>query len=474
MTEWFAFLHYGIALLVSMRVLLRPRLEPTVRLSWILVIELVPFVGVVAYVLFGEIRLRGTDVQRMADVRSKLSGLWQSSPEEVKTDLGHASPMVAAARATGGFDAVTGNDIRLLSEDDDAMDAMVAAIDGARDDVHILFYIWLDDVSGRKIADAAARAASRGVKVRLIVDAIGSRQFVRSATWGRMRQAGVEAIVALPLGLPLIGALFQRLDLRNHRKILVVDNKIGFTGSRNCADMAFAVKPRFAPWIDILLQVEGPVVRQMQAIFLQDWMSYTGENLGHLLKTVPAAVTPGAIAQVVATGPDLRQGTLSDCMATMIHSARDSIFITTPYYVPDTSLDSAIRSAARRGVKVTMVLPERNDSMVVGATSEGFYYGLLRAGVRLHLFQGGLLHTKAISVDGCIAMVGSANMDRRSFEINYEMNLLVVDEQTVQALDQRQASYITRARRLELPEVADWSVWRRLRNNLLALASPLL
>ena len=473
-TEMLVYLHYALALMVSIRVLLRPRLEPAVRLSWILVIEVVPLVGIIAYVLFGEIRMRGAEVQRISDVRDRLSGLWQPSPYTVHEPFGYATPIIAAARATGGFYAVVGNDITMLPEGDDAMDEMVAAIDAAHDHVHILFYIWLDDQSGAKVAQATIRAAKRGVRVRAIIDAIGSRGFSRSQLWADMGAAGVEQVVALPLGLPIIGALFQRMDLRNHRKILVVDNELGFTGSRNCADMAFATKPRFAPWIDILLRIRGPVVRQMQAVFLQDWMSYTGEDLGSMLHSHCPAMSNGAIAQVIATGPDRREGTLSDCMVTMIHAARSCITITTPYYVPDTALDSASRSAARRGVTVTMILPEHNDSLIVEATSEGFYHGLLRAGVVVYLFQGGLLHTKAISVDDRVVMLGSANMDRRSFEINYEMNMLVIDHKLIADLDERQQSYINRSRRLNQAEVADWSVWRRLRNNLLALASPLL
>lgn len=472
-------LHYAAALLVSVRVLLRPRLEPAVRLSWILVIELVPLVGIIAYVLFGEIRMRGAEVQRMADVRDRLSGLWQQSPHTVAAgDLGHGAPVAGSALATGGFGPVGGNRVALLAEGDGALDAMAAEIDGARDHVHILFYIWLDDASGRKVAEAAIRAAGRGVRVRAIIDAIGSRAFSRSQIWADMAAAGVECVVALPLGLPVIGALFQRMDLRNHRKILVVDNATGFTGSRNCSDMAFAVKPRFAPWVDILLRVEGPVVRQMQAVFLQDWMSYTGEDLGEMLEAAPttaaAFIAPGAIAQIVATGPDLRQGSLADCMATMITLARERVIITTPYYVPDAALDAAIRATARRGVRVVLILPERNDSLVVGATSQGFYYGLLAAGVEIHLFRPGLLHAKSIVVDGDLAMVGSANLDRRSFEINYEMNMLLFDRDLACELERRQQSYIDRARRITRAEVARWSLLRRLRNNLLALASPLL
>jgi cardiolipin synthase len=468
------FLHYAVALAVSVRVLLRPRLEPTVRLSWILVIELVPLAGIIAYVLFGEIRMRGAEVETMASVRARLSGLWVSSPETVRRPPELAAPVIAANRATTGFSAVAGNRATLLAEDDGAIADLVEAIDGACEHLHMLFYIWLDDAAGRSVAEAAIRAAGRGVRVRAVIDAFGSRAFGRSATWAAMRRAGCECVEALPFGLPVIGGLFQRMDLRNHRKIVVIDNLLGFTGSRNCSDKAFAVKPRFAPWIDLFLRIEGPVVRQMQAVFLQDWMSYTGEDLGEMLHMVAPVMAPGDIGQVVATGPDDRKGSLSDCMATMIYAARHRLVITTPYYVPDSPLDSAIRTAARRGVNVTMVVPARNDSLVVQATSEGFYYGLVSAGVKLMRFRDGLVHAKIITADGEMAMIGSANMDCRSFHLNYEMNMLLVGAEVTGVLDERQQSYIARATPITLDEIRGWSVWRRLRNNLLALAAPIL
>ena len=473
-TQILVILHYAVALAVVVRVLLRPRLEPTVRLSWILVIELVPLVGVLAYVLFGEIRARGADIENLASVRGRLSGLGQPSPELVRDPPDFAAPVIAANRATGGFGAVSGNRATLLAEDDSAMDDLVAAIDAAADHVHLLFYIWLDDASGRKVAQAAIRAARRGVRVRAIIDAFGSRAFGRSQSWREMREAGADCVEALPLGLPILGWLSRRMDLRNHRKIVVIDHVLGFSGSRNCSDMAFSLKPRFAPWIDVLLRIEGPVVRQMQAVFLQDWMSYAGEDLGEMLRMAPPVLTPGETAQVVATGPDDGLGSLSDCMTTLVHAARHRLVITTPYYVPDSALDAAIRTAARRGVEVTMILPARNDSLIVQATSEGFYYGLVSAGVRLMLFQGGLLHSKIITADGRMAMLGSANMDRRSFELNYEMNMLFLGGPLTDELDRRQESYVARAEPVLLDEIRAWSVWRRLRNNLLALAAPIL
>lgn len=467
--------HYLAATVIVIRVLLRPRMDPPVRLAWVMVIEAIPLVGIGAYILFGEVRQRQADVQKMRDVRDRLTGLWQPAPQKVTTPPDFAAPVLAALEATGGMRPVAGNHAVLLPEGDEAIDDLVAAIDGAREHVHLLFYIWLPDVSGGKVAEAVIRAAGRGVKVRVIVDALGSRGFVRSEFWGRMKAAGAECVTAFPFGyFPLLAMVFQRLDLRNHRKVAVIDNALAFTGSRNCADMAFAVKARFAPWVDIFLRIEGPVVRQMQAVFLQDWMSYTGEDLGDMLVMQPAAEKPGQIAQVVATGPDLRDGSISDCLNTMIHAARETLTITTPYYVPDTALDTAIQSAARRGVEVTLILPEHNDSLVVGATSQGFYYGLARAGVKIMLFRDGLLHSKILTVDGRMAMLGSANLDRRSFELNYENNVLFVCEDLTAAVDARQHSYIARARPLTLEEIRDWSALRRVRNNLLALATPLL
>ena len=470
----FFLMHSALSLAIIVRVLLRPRMEPSVRLVWIMVVEAVPLVGVIAYLLFGEIRMNHAEVQRMADVRDRLTGMWTDSPAQLRDPPDHAQPVIAANESVGGMAALTGNRMTLLSEGDEAIDQIVSAIDRATDHVHLLFYIWLPDISGTKVAEAIIRAEGRGVQCRIIVDALGSRGLVRSPLWGRMEQAGAECVTAFPWGLPFISVLFQRLDLRNHRKIIVIDNDLAFTGSRNCADAAFAIKARFAPWVDLLVRIEGPVVRQLQSVFLGDWMSYTGRDLGEMLQVVPPVDDQGQDVQIVATGPDRRAGSISDCLSAMLHAARERVVITTPYYVPDSALDAAVRAAARRGVEVVMILPARNDSLIVGATSQGFYYGLLAAGVKLHLFEGGLLHSKIMTVDGRIAMVGSANLDRRSFELNYEVNMTVYDRAFVGEVDARQRSYVERSRQITLDEVRDWSVFRRLRNNLLALASPLL
>lgn len=474
-TTIFLALNYVVAWTVVLRVLTRQRMEPSVRIAWIMVVEAVPFVGILAYLLFGEVRIAHAERQRAQDIRARLSGMWVPSPSAVTAPPEWIAGITATVQAVGGMVPVAGNRLRLLAETDDGFDAMIDAIDAARDHVHVLFYIWIDDTSGRRVAAALCAAARRGVACRVIVDAIGSRRFTRSVAWRQMQADGVGLVVAMPTGFSPLRALSRRLDLRNHRKIVLIDNEIGFTGSRNAADMAFSLKPRYAPWVDIWLSVEGPVVRQMQGVFLADWMSYTGRDLGEqMLDAVPAVDDPGLVAQVLATGPDRRAGNVSDCILAMLAVARKQVVITTPYYVPTVALDTAIQACARRGVAVTLILPARNDSLLVRGASEGFYFGLLRAGVQILLFEQGLLHAKLVTVDGRVAMLGSGNLDRRSFELNYEMNLVVAGESFTGELDQRQQSYAARSRVLALAEVESWSFWRRIRNNLLALAAPLL
>ncbi len=467
--------HYVLAAFIVVRVLTRNRIEPSVRLAWIMVVEALPFVGIVAYLLFGEVRIAQADRQRAADIRSHLSGVMTPSPHRIETPPDWMAGIAATAESVGGMPPVDGNRLRLLPEGDDAFDEMIRAIETARTHVHVLFYIWLNDVSGGRIGKALCKAAQRGVDCRVMVDDLGSRRFWRSSLWTEMEDAGVVLVRAMPTGYFPLRMLSRRLDLRNHRKIVLIDNRLGFTGSRNAADMAFAVKPRYAPWIDVWFAVEGPVLRQMQTVFLADWMSYTGVDLGgEMLAAVPPAEGGNMVAQVVSTGPDLRAGSVSDCIIALLAAARKQVIITTPYYVPDPATDAAIQACARRGIAVTMILPARNDSLFVGATSQGFYLGLLRAGVRLMAFKPGLLHAKLITVDGRIAMLGSGNLDRRSFELNYEMNMIVADGAAIAAIDARQQSYLDRAREITLDEVAAWPSWRRIRNNTLALATPLL
>jgi cardiolipin synthase len=289
-----------------------------------------------------------------------------------------------------------------------------------------------------------------------------------------MREAGVQLAVALPIGNPLLRPLHGRIDLRNHRKLVIIDDRVTYCGSQNCADPEFRIKPKFAPWVDALMRFEGPIARQNQHVFAGDWMTYVDEDIRDLLEAPVDNAGDGFAAQVIATGPTVRSAAMPETFGALLYAARRELVITTPYYVPNEMLQSALCAAAHRGVRTTIVFPARNDSWQVAGASRSYYRGLLAAGVEIFEFQGGLLHTKSITLDGEVTLIGSANMDRRSFDLNYENNILLYDASLTAAMRARQQGYIASSRTVTIADVEAWPVGRRLWNNAVGMLSPLL
>lgn len=467
---------YVLQFVIIFRVLIRSGILPTVRLGWVMVIGIVPLLGILLYLFFGEIRLARTKAQRIQVVCKRFADLMTHRSAETAAPDAMVRPAFATGQATGGMPPVPGNHATLLPEGEAQLDDLLNEIAAATQSVHIVFYIWLPDTAGTRLADAVIEAARRGVAVRILVDDLGSRPLIRSPHWSRMRAAGVHLARAFPVGNPAVSVLFQRLDLRNHRKIAVVDNRVTWCGSRNAADPAFAPKARFGPWVDLLMRIEGPLVRQMQAVFLQDWLLYADDDdhLAALVTSPQPAIAGGFTGQVIATGPDQSVTGLSDTMCAMLYGALERVMVTTPYYIPDQQTQAAICAAALRGVEVTMILPARNDNWIVGAASESHYDELLACGVRLHAFKPGLLHSKILTVDSRLALIGSTNMDRRSFNLNYENSMLIDSVPITTALDALQQGYIDRSHAITEHQVRRWPIWRRIRNNSIALAEPLL
>jgi cardiolipin synthase len=377
-------------------------------------------------------------------------------------------------KSISGFEPVGGNSAELLEDSNAVIDAMVADIDSAEDHVHLLFYIWLPDGNGCRVVEALKRAAARGVTCRAMADDLGSRNMIRSEHWGAMRDAGVHVAAALPIGNPLLRPLKGRIDLRNHRKIVVIDGRITYCGSQNCADPEFRIKPKYAPWVDAMMRFDGPIAAQNQRLFASDWMTYVDEDLDALLRQPISAPRPGIAAQVIGTGPTVRYSAMPEVFESLMYAARREMVVTTPYYVPDESMQNALCSAAYRGVDTTIVFPARNDSWIVAAASRSEYADLLAAGVKIYEYVGGLLHTKSLTIDGEVTLIGSANMDRRSFELNYENNILFFDPGLTVVVRQRQQDYIARSNPIDPQAVANWPMRRRLWNNTIAMLGPLL
>ncbi len=471
-------LHILVQLALLVRVLLRPHRDPSSRIAWVVVIVAMPIAGIAAYILLGEVNVGRRRVRRMQAVMDEMPRMSDAPGADAK-DLDPEVPqrhvhLFRVGRSISRFDAVGGNSGRLMPDSDGTIDAMVEDIDGAQEHVHLLFYIWLPDNNGRRVAEALKRAAARGVVCRAMADDLGSRLMISSPHWQAMADAGVKLARALPIGNPLLRVISGRIDLRNHRKIVVIDDRVTYCGSQNCADPAFLVKVKYAPWVDAVIRFEGPIARQNQHLFAADWMAHTGEDLKALLRRPIMVSQRGFPAQVIGTGPTVRYSAMPEMFESLVYSARRELVVTTPYYVPDDPLQAALCAAAQRGVSTTLVFPARNDSWVVAAASRSYYADLLAAGVRIFEYPGGLLHTKSLTLDGEVTLIGSANMDRRSFDLNYENNILFCDSGLTADMRRRQDGYIAESLPVGAEMVEGWTWRRRLWNNAVAMLGPVL
>lgn len=470
-------LHLAAQVFFVCRALLRPHREPASRLAWVVVIIVAPVFGMLAYVLFGETNIGNRRIARFKRALARLPSFDQIGRHEGEGEAEvpeHYAPLFKVGESISSFPVVGGNRGELLGTSDEVVSRMIADIDAARDHVHICFYIWLADGNGLRMVEALKRAAQRGVTCRAIADDLGSRAMIRSEHWKAMQEAGVRLAAALPIGFPLSRPLKGRIDMRNHRKIVVIDNRITYCGSNNCADAAFAIKPKFAPWVDAMMRFEGPIVLQNQHVFATDWMGHVKENLSGLFADPVELVGEGFPAQVIATGATVRYSAMPEMFEQLFYTARRELVITTPYYVPDEPIQAALCASARRGVDTRIVFPARNDSWIVAAASHSYYPQLLDAGVKIYEYVGGLLHTKSVTVDGEVTLIGSANIDRRSFELNFENNILFFDKALTADMRRRQAAYIGASNPVDGADVMKWSRRRHIWNNTIAMLGPVL
>ncbi|WP_199711775.1 cardiolipin synthase [Alginatibacterium sediminis] len=467
-----------ITIVVLLRVLLRPHRDPSSRVAWIVVILAIPVVGIIVYVLLGETNIGRKRSERLQKVMAGIPDVknipgWDADENKPTLSARH-KPLFKVGESISGYQAVSGNQAHLMDDSNAAIDSMVIDIDNAEDHVHLLFYIWMPDNNGSKVAKALIRAVNRGVTCRAMVDDIGSQLLIKSPLWKELQTAGVKLCRVLKVGNPILRILNGRIDLRNHRKILVIDNQLTYCGSQNCADPEFLTKAKYAPWVDVVVRLTGPIVRENQHLFATDWMTYNNEDISDILLQPLAKIEAGFAAQVIASGPTARYSAVPDTFQTVIYSARNELFITTPYYVPVESLQAAICAAGNRGVKTSIIFPALNDDFAVGATCRSYYEELLASGVNIYEYQPGILHAKTMTVDGEITLIGSANMDRRSFDLNYENNMLICDDDLTKQMRERQQEFLASCRQITSQEVAAWSWRRRLWNNTLAIVGPVL
>jgi cardiolipin synthase len=468
-------LEWAIRLVMAV-VIIRRRLSSAAALAWLTLVFFLPVVGLVLYLLLGGQWLG----KRRARNYSKLTAS-QRFIERAATLREHrtrpavedeAIPMILQAEKIGGNPIVGGNDLELLPDSAGMIDRLIGDIDAAMHHVHLLYYIYHGDATGRRVGEALMRAAGRGVACRLLVDAVGARPLLNDdGLCSQMRDAGVRVQAALPVA-PW-RRKFARIDLRNHRKVAVIDGKIAYTGSQNIVDANYGHK-RAGEWIDLSARVVGPVVRQFQTLFLSDWEFETGQHLSGADLLPPLDPVGELVAQCVPTGPSHESETFRRVLLAALNCGRRRIIITSPYLVPDEPTMVALTMAVDRGAQVQLIVPRRCDHPLVAAAGRAYMQDLLEAGVEIHLHGPGLLHAKTITVDDSFALLGSANLDIRSFHLNFEVNLLLYGSSVTSRLRFAQQSYLNASVPVSLEQWKRRPLLQRLAEDAAALFAPLL
>lgn len=470
-------LHWGLVITLALRILSKRR-PPGVSIAWLLVLAVVPFLGAAVYLLFGEAWLGASRIRRSLSAERPVRRLMERVERRAGAEI-HELPecvesVALVGMATDAMPVVGGNAVEILDGADEAFPAIIRDIDEAQRSIELLFYIWEPRGRVLEVERAIERAAARGIHCRVLVDATGGASFFGSGSPRRLREAGVEVERALPV--KWLRAHLSRIDLRNHRKLVIIDEQIGYTGSLNMADPKhFKVRAGVGEWVDVMARVRGPGVATLSAVFESDWMIETA-------RTCPEAIARESIAQqvgnvemqVVPSGPRSHQETIHRMLIQGVHEARRELVFTTPYFTPDEAMMAALVTAAQRRVGVTLIVPERVDSRLVALASSAYYQDLLDAGARIMLYQGGLLHAKTVTIDGTIAMLGTVNMDRRSFGINYELSVFLYDAAACARLREVQQHYLHESVEITSTDWARRSRVRRLAENGVQLLSPLL
>ncbi|MCA9294626.1 MAG: cardiolipin synthase [Phycisphaerales bacterium] len=483
MTWWplaSAILHILVQTVLVLRLLMRRQPLANTH-AWLLLVLFLPIAGVILYLLIGENRLGVHRLKRANASRAALehagASLWALAEQHWTPEEDRFRHLAHLGANLCHTPAIVGNDLELLHDAETTLARLIADIDAAQSTCHVLTFIFQPNGEPLKVVDALIRAAQRGVTCRLALDGAGSRSFLRSHHPRRLRHAGVHVVELLPVRLARLP--FARIDLRNHRKICVIDHHIAYCGSQNITDSTFKPPGSHAgPWIDATVRMVGPAARALDLVFAADWNADAPDQITEPFANAPPPqvehATEPATVQLLPSGPGQQPRAIQSAIVTTIYAAREELIMTTPYFAPDQTVLAALIAAADRGVDVTLVVPAKGDKRLVAAAGRAAYADLLDAGVRIMLYKPGLLHAKTITVDRDVALIGSANLDRRSFWINFEVTTAIYDTDFASQLRRLQRTYIHHADPVDAKTWSARTAWTRLKENIAQLMSPLL
>ena len=454
-------------------VLFRKKRQPVSTVAWVLVIVLIPYLGGLLYLVFGinRVQRRAASKRRAAEViAGQLSelGQYHVMVDEIEDDrsrqLARLACKLSLTRPTFG------NTIEIISKTTRTLAEITAAVDAAENSIHLEYYIWQPDETGTSLRDLLIRKAQQGLKIRFLYDNVGSSRLTRHFLQP-MRDAGIVVAAFLP------GRTFRErwsINLRSHRKIVIVDGTIGFTGGMNIGDEYLGKNPQFGYWRDTHLMLRGPTVLQLQQVFVEDWYFATGEKLSRADYFPDSRDRGTQTAQVIAGGPDSDLETMHALMFAAINEAESRITLATSYFVPTHPLVAALESAAQRGVRVRLLLSGKSAHYATILAARSYYDTLLANGVEIYEYSGGLLHSKTITIDGRWSFVGTPNFDARSLLLNFEVGVILYEKQAAEQLEEQFEQDLLSAKRVSI-QGWDQRPWLTvLAENACRLFSPIL
>jgi len=467
--NWFDIISWAIR--IGALVIVPFRRSAAEARTWLLIFFILPIPALFVYLAIGRpehSKKRRALFDKLPEVMGRIvkrSGLEDNIADAGVPEAAESSSKLAYA--LGGLPALSGNAVELLPDYDDMVARLVRDIEGADHHVHLEFYIFADDKVGEKVMAALASAKSRGVICRVLIDAMGlissSRRVER-----RLKESGIDAHRILPL---IRRGRSSRIDLRNHRKIAVIDGRIGYTGSQNMVEARLNATLSHR---ELMARVQGPVVSELQAIFLSDWYLETEEELEQdelfSFENSPGDIT----AQVIPSGPDFQAGGIDLFFTKIINDAQKEVVIVTPYFIPNDALLAAMRTAAIRGVKVQLIVSKKSNNLLVKLAQRSYYDILLKAGVHICIYQTDFLHAKQMRIDQDMVVIGSSNMDQRSFELNAEVSLICFGSQIASDIQAVEKDYLANCVKLDIEHWNDRPLPVKLVENMARMASDLL
>ncbi|HET6422437.1 MAG TPA: cardiolipin synthase [Planctomycetaceae bacterium] len=466
-------LGYLLTLALVPMVILTKKPSPVSTVAWVMVIVTMPFLGAILFLIFGINRVGRRVSRRHAAAEFVTRGLPQLASHHLllTDDLNPTQrSLLVLAERVGETKATSGNRVQLYAHTKQAFEAIQAAIDQAQKSIHLEYYIWQPDKIGTRIRDQLIARAKAGVKVRFLYDALGSMR-ITEAFLEPMRRAGIQAAPFLPGR-----SLRERwsINLRSHRKIVLIDSVIGFTGGMNVGDEYLGKNKHFGYWRDTHLKLEGPAVQQLQEVFATDWYFATEEEL-NVGESFPQPEAVGRVdAQVLAGGPDRAESVFHSTFFAAINEAKQRITLATSYFVPTPALCTALETAALRGVKTRVLVSGPVTYWTSYHACRSFYDELLDAGVEIYEYRRGQQHAKTLTVDGCWSLVGTPNFDARSVFLNFEVGLALYNTGLAEQLEDHFDQDLADSVRIELSEWKKRSTWERVKENSCRMFAPVL